>query len=70
MDVSYAVGAAPNFTGTVNGYAYRVEKVTDSALAADTLILDIDPPLKADVTTLVVLENVIAVVDRGTTWKP
>ena len=36
----------------------------------NTLTLEVDPALKADIKTLVVLENVIAVVDRSTTWKP
>ena len=71
MDVSYVQKVDPvtkTTSGTVNGYAYRVENITDSG--ANSLTLDVDPALKADVTTLVVLENVIAVINRSTTWKP
>ena len=70
MDVTYVPNATNTF-GTVNGYAYRVENVTDTGTTANPqLTLEVDPALKADVKTIVVLENVIAVVDRSTTWKP
>jgi prepilin-type N-terminal cleavage/methylation domain-containing protein len=52
----------------VNGHVYRVENVTDSA--GNTMTLDLDRPLKANVTTFAVLKNAIAVVERGTTWVP
>lgn len=52
----------------VNGYIYRVENVTESA--GNTLTLDLDRPLKANVTTIAVLTKAIAVVERGTTWLP
>jgi type II secretory pathway pseudopilin PulG len=71
MDVSYAPRTDPvtgQTFGTVNGYAYRVENVTDTG--ANNLTLEVDPALKANVNTIVVLENVIAVVNRSTTWKP
>jgi type II secretory pathway pseudopilin PulG len=71
MDVSYSQKLDPvtgSTFGTVNGFAYRVENVTDTG--ATNLTLEVDPALKADMTTLVVLENVIAVIDRSTTWKP
>jgi len=74
MDVSFVPKKDPitgQISGTVNGYAYRVENVTDSVLGGNpALTLEVDPALKANVTTLVVLENVIAVVNRSTTWKP
>jgi Tfp pilus assembly protein PilV len=71
MDVSFVQrtdAVTGKTTGTVNGFAYRVENVTDTG--ATNLTLEVDPALKADVTSLVVLENVIAVVNRSTTWKP
>ena len=71
MDVSYSQKVDPvtgKTFGTVNAFPYRVENVTDTG--ATNLTLEVDPALKADMTTLVVLENVIAVIDRGTSWKP
>ena len=80
IDLPYPAGAKPNIRrgtwvmdttvsgGTVNAFAYRVENVVDKD--STTLSLEVDPALKANVTSLVVLEKVIAVVDRSTTWKP
>ena len=54
--------------GTVNGDCYQVAAVTDTG--PNTLTLELEATLKQNVTTLVVLENVIAVLDRGTSWRP
>jgi hypothetical protein len=67
MDTSFR-SIAGN-AGTVNAFCYQVAAVTDSA-STTTLTLELESPLKADVTTLVVLENVITVLDRGTSWRP
>lgn len=72
LDVTYN-GTIPTTNppagyGSVNAHPYRVESVQDTG--ANQITLEVDPPLKANVNTFVLLENVIAVVDRSTTWKP
>jgi hypothetical protein len=72
IDVSFV---APNplppataTTGnTVNGFVYRAENVTETATG---LMVDLDREIKANISTLAVLKNAIAVVERGTTWAP
>ena len=65
LDTSYRTVAGG---GTVNGYFYQVANVTDSG--ATNITLELETPLKEDVTTAVVLENVITVLERGTSWRP
>jgi prepilin-type N-terminal cleavage/methylation domain-containing protein len=59
-------GAASG-TGVVNGYFYQVASVTDTGTG---LFLELETPLKEDVFTMVVMENVITVLDRGNSWRP
>ncbi|MFO0845992.1 MAG: prepilin-type N-terminal cleavage/methylation domain-containing protein [Gemmataceae bacterium] len=53
---------------SLNGHFYRVETATDTG--ATQITLEVDRPLKADLNTIVVMQNVIAVLERGTTWRP
>jgi len=53
--------------GMVNGYFYQIASISE---AGGTVALDLETPLKANVTTLVLLDNVITVLDRGAGWKP
>jgi hypothetical protein len=62
VDTSAAAG------NVVNGFVYKVENVTESA--GNLITLELDRPLKANVTTFVVLTHAIAVVERGTSWLP
>jgi hypothetical protein len=52
----------------VNAHAYRVASVTDTGTTSMTL--ELETALKQDVTTLVIMENVITVLERGTNWRP
>jgi prepilin-type N-terminal cleavage/methylation domain-containing protein len=59
--------------GSVNGYFYQVASVQDTS--ASTMTLELETPLKTyngqpNVNTVVCLENVITVLDRGTSWRP
>lgn len=63
-----AIGTNPNNFGRVNGQFYQVAAVTDTS--ATTMTLELESSLKGNATTIVLLENVITVMDRGTTWKP
>jgi hypothetical protein len=65
MDTSYRIAGNG---GTVNGYCYQVAAVTDTG--PTTMTLELETSLKQNVTTMVLLANVITVVDRGTTWRP
>lgn len=49
----------------VNGHFYRVENVTD---LGGSLQLEIDRPLKVDCSRIVHFRDLIAVVDRGSSW--
>jgi hypothetical protein len=51
-------------TRTVNAHFYRVETATETG--ATQFTLELDRPLKANVSTICVMKNVIAVVERGT----
>ena len=64
----WVLDASTNQYGTVNGYFYRLDSVTDSG--AGQLTLQLETPLKQPVTTLLSMENVITVLDRGVGWKP
>jgi prepilin-type N-terminal cleavage/methylation domain-containing protein len=66
LDTSYAVTAGGG--GSVNAFFYRVNNVSDNGQGV--LTLELETPLKANVQTLVIMENVIAVLDRGTGWQP
>ncbi len=52
----------------VNGYFYRVDSVADTG--SGLMTLQLETPLKQAITTLVSMENVITVLDRGVAWKP
>lgn len=60
----------PNTPNIVNGHVYRVDNVTEGP--GNVMTLELDRPLKSTVpvTSIVVLEKAIAVVERGTTWLP
>ncbi len=66
-------GGSVNF-GTVNGYFYRVASVTDNAPnptgITTAMTLELETPLRADVASFVIMENVITVLDRGTSRRP
>jgi len=66
-DTTYKGPPAQTF-GRVNGYFYRIANVTETSTT--TMNLELDTELKEDVTAVVLLDNVIAVIERGTTWKP
>jgi prepilin-type N-terminal cleavage/methylation domain-containing protein len=69
LDTTYLTSTIGGTTyGTVAAQPYRVANVTESG--ATSLTLELDTNLKNDCKTLVIMENVIAVVDKGTTWKP
>lgn len=53
---------------TINGHFYRVESATETG--ATQFTLEVDRPLKAGVNTITVMKNVVAVVERGTAWRP
>ena len=55
-------------TQVMNGHVYRVENVLDSAPGEYTL--ELDRPLKAVPQQITILEKAIAVIERGTSWKP
>jgi prepilin-type N-terminal cleavage/methylation domain-containing protein len=59
--------AVPGGT-TVNGFFYQVASVTDTG--ATSMTLELEAPLKENVTTVVLMENVITVLDRGTSSRP
>jgi hypothetical protein len=67
LDTTYTPNAT-NTYATVNGYFYRVAGVND--IGGNTLKIDLETPLQANVRSLVLLENVITVLDRGTAWRP
>jgi hypothetical protein len=54
--------------GAVNGYFYQVAGTRDTG--ATSMDLELESNLRASVTNLVVMENVITVLERGTGWKP
>jgi prepilin-type N-terminal cleavage/methylation domain-containing protein len=55
-------------TGVTQGQHYRVVNVTDGG--AGQVVLEVEPPLKADMTVAVVMENVIEVFEKGSSWLP
>jgi prepilin-type N-terminal cleavage/methylation domain-containing protein len=63
LDVSVAGNNA------VPGYFYRVVDYTDNA-AASQMELDLETPLLQTVTTVVLMEDVVEVVSKGTGWQP
>jgi hypothetical protein len=71
MDATYSNNGA---YGSITGYCYQVAAVTDTG--ANTMTLELESPLRpsmlgsVNVNTIVVLENVITVLDRGTSWRP
>ncbi|MFM7148573.1 MAG: hypothetical protein ACKO23_01905, partial [Gemmataceae bacterium] len=60
--------SSDNSTQVMNGHIYRVENVTDSGPGEYTL--ELDRPLKAIPKQITILEKAIAVIERGTSWKP
>lgn len=55
----------------VNGHVYKVESVTERVQGGNQFLdLELDRVLKANVSTIVVLQSAIAVIERGTTWLP
>ena len=69
LDVTYNPTGGPGGPyGTVNGYFYQLDSVTlDNQ---NQLHLVVQGTLRADVRTLVVMENVVAVLEKGIGWKP
>lgn len=61
LDTSYVASGG---YGTVNGHFYRVANVIDDN--ATTMTLELETSLKAGLSHFVIMENVIAVLDRGT----
>ncbi len=59
--------SATNTPSTVNAFFYQVAGVADDGT---TMTLELETPLKADMSTFVVMDNVITVLDRGTSWRP
>src|SRR5262249_49798856 len=57
----------PTTGNTINGHVYKAENVTETAAG---LLVELDREIKANISTLCVLKNAIAVVERGTTWAP
>ena len=55
-------------TRVTQGHFYRVVNVSNAG--ANQLVLEVDPPLKADMTVAVVMENVIEVFEKGSSWRP
>jgi hypothetical protein len=53
--------------GPVHGYFYRVVAVASSH---GSTVLEVQTPLKADVTQMVVMDNVVEVFDKGPGWLP
>jgi hypothetical protein len=72
LDTSFRQIGGTAGTGTVNGYFYQVAAVTDTLTAngSPALTLELETTLKENVTTLVLLDNVITVLERGTAWRP
>jgi prepilin-type N-terminal cleavage/methylation domain-containing protein len=69
LDSTYRTTATAAGTfGTVNAFFYRVSNVSDAG--PGTLNVELETDLKANATTVVAMENVIAVLDRGTTYRP
>ncbi len=73
LDVSYVPpnplpsAGTPTTGNTINGHLYRTENVTETP---GGLVVELDREIKANISTLVVLKNAIAVLERGTTWAP
>lgn len=60
--------------GPMHSYFYRIVGVTPSPVQPNTIYLEVDTPLRADMTSgqagLVIMDNVIDVFEKGTGWKP
>jgi hypothetical protein len=79
LDVSL-VNTTPGKFATINGFFYQVASVTDTG--ASIMTVELETPLKSvlvgqppsqpvqGITQLVVMENVITVLERGTNWRP
>jgi len=67
LDTTYVPNAGKG-TGSVNGYFYQVANTTD--VDATTVSLELESNLRANLSNVVVMENVITVLERGTAWKP
>jgi prepilin-type N-terminal cleavage/methylation domain-containing protein len=76
LDVSYEEKPVPGFGGakfygTVHGHFYRVTNVVDNAGGPNTMQVELQTPLRlGNVTTMVVMENVAEVLERGADWQP
>ncbi len=65
---NWVLDVTTTYAPAVNGYFYRVDSLTDTG--AGLMTLQLETPLKQTVTTLVSMQNVITVLDRGVAWKP
>lgn len=63
MDTSYTAT-----TRIINGDFYRVENVTDVPGTPRSLQLEVDRPLKTNCSRIVHFRDLIAVIDRGSSW--
>jgi prepilin-type N-terminal cleavage/methylation domain-containing protein len=77
LDVTSELSSAnPNATerdnamryGPVHGNFYRVVNVTDSS--STELTVELEPTIKGTVKQMVVMENVVEVIQKGTDWRP
>lgn len=65
---TWILDSSQNSSGAVQGYFYRVTGITESG--PNQITLDLQTPLKADVSVAAVMEMVVEVLDRGTGWQP
>jgi type II secretory pathway pseudopilin PulG len=68
LDTSYT--SAGRFSGSVNGYFYQVAGTRDTGATSMDLELESNLRAPTPVNTIVVMENVVRVLERGTGWKP
>jgi prepilin-type N-terminal cleavage/methylation domain-containing protein len=53
---------------TVNGYFYQVSSSVD--IGSGSINVELESNLRTNVSNVIVMDNVIAVLERGSTWKP
>jgi hypothetical protein len=67
LDISSSVGTETTKFGPVHAHFYRVQNIIRRGSL--NYILELQTPLKANVTQLLFMENVVDVVDRGSGWQ-
>jgi type II secretory pathway pseudopilin PulG len=63
----WVLDLTPDATGNPTGQFYRIVSVTPNGA---TTFLETQIPLRSDVKSILVMENVIEVLERGTGWEP